>query len=204
MDKAFPTAQAYAAERARFPARQVVDLQALQREATEAYRNEVVLDCNDACLRMAVFEGQYRWHHHPATDELFLVVAGQLHIEFDDGAEPVLYPSQCAVVPAGTVHRTRAVRRTVNLTFERQAAETAFVDGPACPTPAARLVPWRACTAPADTMQTERPPATGIARRAKAGPLAPPGGDSGMYPGLASRTGQHPSRPHLSQTAACR
>lgn len=107
MDKAFPTAQAYAAERARFPARQVVDLQALQREATEAYRNEVVLDCNDACLRMAVFEGQYRWHHHPATDELFLVVAGQLHIEFDDGAELVLHPSQCAVVPAGTVHRTR-------------------------------------------------------------------------------------------------
>lgn|SRR5690606_3297496 len=123
MDKAFPTAQAYAAERARFPARQVVDLQALQREATEAYRNEVVLDCNDACLRMAVFEGQYRWHHHPATDELFLVVAGQLHIEFDDGAELVLHPSQCAVVPAGTVHRTRAVGRTVNLTFERQAAE---------------------------------------------------------------------------------
>jgi len=39
-----------------------------------------------------------------------------------------LGPQQCLVVPKGTVHRTRAIGRTVNLTFERQAARTIFID----------------------------------------------------------------------------
>ena len=128
MKPELPSAEDYASERARFGAREVVDLQAVQREVSEAYRNQVLLDINGACLRLSVFEGQYRWHQHPATDELFLVVAGELHIEFEDGAEFVLHPWQAMVVPAGTVHRTRAVGRTVNATFETQSAETVFVD----------------------------------------------------------------------------
>ena len=72
---------------------------------------------------------EYRWHFHPDTDELFVVV-GELHIEFPGRAEAVLGPLQCMVVPAGTVHRTRAVGRTVNLTFERQGSAAVFVDPP--------------------------------------------------------------------------
>jgi len=125
-----PSAEEYASEQARFAARETVDLQAMQREVVEDYRNQVVLDINDACMRLSVFEGEYRWHFHPGTDELFLVMTGELHIEFEDGAEATLHEWQCLVVPAGTVHRTRAVGRTVNVTFERQAAETVFVDPP--------------------------------------------------------------------------
>jgi mannose-6-phosphate isomerase-like protein (cupin superfamily) len=33
------------------------------------------------------------------------------------------------VIPAGTVHRTRAMGRTVNITYERQGTKTAFVEG---------------------------------------------------------------------------
>ncbi len=130
MTSRFPSAAEYAAERARFPAREVVDLQSLQREVAEPYRNQVLLDINGECLRLAVFEGEYRWHHHPDTDELFLVVEGELHIEFAGGGTAVLRPWQCLVVPAGTVHRTRAVGRTVNATVERQGASAVFVDPP--------------------------------------------------------------------------
>ncbi|TWT16835.1 cupin domain-containing protein [Luteimonas wenzhouensis] len=130
MSQELPSAEQYAAERAGFPARAVVDLQALQRSVHERYRNQVVVDVNDSCLRMSVFEGEYRWHLHPGTDELFLVVEGELHIEFADRPEAVLDAWQCLVVPAGTVHRTRAVGRTVNVTFERQGAQTRFVDPP--------------------------------------------------------------------------
>jgi mannose-6-phosphate isomerase-like protein (cupin superfamily) len=59
------------------------------------------------------------------------VVEGELHIEFEAAAERVLRPWQAITVPAGTVHRTRAVGRTVNLTFEQQGAETVFVEPPA-------------------------------------------------------------------------
>ena len=125
-----PSADAYAAERARYGARQVVDVQAMQRGVTGGYSNRVLLDIDAACLRMSVFEGEYRWHSHPDADEMFLVVEGQLHIDFDDGTTAVLTPWQALVVPAGAVHRTRAVGRTVNLTVEKQAARTVFVEGP--------------------------------------------------------------------------
>lgn len=135
MTRELPSSEQYAAERARFPALAVVDLHALQHAARGAYSNQVVLDVNGDCMRLSVFEGEYRWHRHPGSDELFLVVEGELRIEFEDGAEAVLREWQCLVVPAGTIHRTRAVGRTVNVTFERQHAETEFV------TPAGRAGP---------------------------------------------------------------
>jgi len=124
----FPSAQAYAEARARHPAGAPVDISAEQAAVTADYSNQVLLDANDHCLRLAVFEGQYRWHQHPDSDELFLVVSGLLEIELAGERVVQLGPQQCLVVPKGTVHRTRAIGRTVNLTFERQAARTIFID----------------------------------------------------------------------------
>lgn len=92
------------------------------------YSNRLVVDVNHDCLRLAVFEGEYRWHHHPDSDELFLVVHGALRIEFEHGEGVELGEWQCMLVPAGVVHRTCAVGRTANLTFERHGARTVFVD----------------------------------------------------------------------------
>jgi len=128
MNPNLPSAAEYSAGRARFDHFEPVDLEALQRAVVATYNNEVLLDVNGECMRLAVFEGEYRWHSHPRSDELFVVLAGELHIDFEDREGVVLSPLQCLVVPAGTVHRTRAVGRTVNITFERQRAETVFVD----------------------------------------------------------------------------
>jgi mannose-6-phosphate isomerase-like protein (cupin superfamily) len=106
----------------------VVDIRSEQSSVTDSYKNQVLLNINSDCMRLSVFEGQYRWHQHPDSDELFLVVAGELQIEFEGGAQASLTEWQCIVVPAGTVHRTRAVGRTVNITYERQNAQTVFVD----------------------------------------------------------------------------
>lgn len=126
-----PSPHEYAAESAGFTALQVVDLGEIERAVTMPYRNQVLLNINGECLRLAVFEGEYHWHQHPRTDELFLVISGELHIEFADRPEAVLGPLQCMTVPAGTPHRTRAVGRTVNLTFEQQCAKTVFLEQPA-------------------------------------------------------------------------
>jgi hypothetical protein len=40
-----------------------------------------------AGLRLTVFDEVFRWHQHPTTDELFLVVDGMLAIDFSDGSE---------------------------------------------------------------------------------------------------------------------
>ena len=128
MRSRFPSAYEYSAEQARHAGLTVVDIQSLLRRIDEPYRNEVLSNVNDDCLRLAVFEGEYRWHQHPDSDELFLVVEGTLQIEFADRDAVELTPWQYVVVPAGTVHRTRAIGRTVNVTFERQGAKTVFLD----------------------------------------------------------------------------
>src|SRR3546814_16648001 len=68
-EPAFPTAAEYASGRARHGALAVVNLQAEQAAVTADYDNRVLLDVDDHCMRLAVFEGEYRWHQHPESDE---------------------------------------------------------------------------------------------------------------------------------------
>lgn len=131
MKSQFPSAQEYSEQTARYPALAVVDVRAEQAAVSESYRNQVLVDVNTDCMRLAVFEGEYRWHHHPDSDELFLVVAGTLQIDLAGGNRLELTEWQSVVIPAGTVHRTRAIGRTVNITCEKKGAQTVFVDTPA-------------------------------------------------------------------------
>jgi len=128
MNSRFPSGLEYSAQTARLPPLTVVDIRAEQAAVTESYKNQVLVDINNDCLRLAVFEGEYRWHQHPDSDELFLVVAGILQIDLAEGARLELREWQSVVIPAGTVHRTRAVGRTVNLTCEKKGAQTVFVE----------------------------------------------------------------------------
>ena len=122
------SADAYMNEPVRYPALHVVDLEAEGAKVTDSYRNMVVSRVNDSCLRLAVFDGEYRWHYHPKSDELFIVIEGCLAIDFKGGRELRLLSWQSVTIPAMTVHRTRAIGRTVNLCFEELAAETVFVE----------------------------------------------------------------------------
>jgi mannose-6-phosphate isomerase-like protein (cupin superfamily) len=124
------TAEGYRAEPVRHPPLEVIDVSAEARGVTDAYRNLVLCQVNHHCLRLAVIEGQYPWHSHPASAELFLVLEGTLVIELADDRELRLRPGQAVVVPAGIVHRTRGEGRTVNLCIEELAAATEFVPGP--------------------------------------------------------------------------
>ena len=124
------TAERYANEPVHYPALYLVDLAAEGMAVTERYRNMVISRVNDSCLRLAVFDEAYRWHYHPTSDELFIVVSGCLAIDLDDQRELRLHPWQCVTIPAGTHHRTRALGRTVNLCFEKLAADTVFIEPP--------------------------------------------------------------------------
>jgi mannose-6-phosphate isomerase-like protein (cupin superfamily) len=121
------SSKGYASEPVRYPPLQLLDLVSEGRAVSEAYRNLVLNRVNQHCLRLAVFEGTYPWHHHPASDEMFLVVEGCLIIDLADGRQLRLGPWQAATVPAGMIHRTRTEGRTVNLCFEALSAETVFV-----------------------------------------------------------------------------
>jgi mannose-6-phosphate isomerase-like protein (cupin superfamily) len=121
-------AEGYANEPVKYPALELIDLAAEGSAVTDHYRNLVLNRVNDHCVRLAVFDEAYYWHYHPTSDEIFIVVSGCLAIDLKDNREVRLLPWQCMTVPAMTIHRTRALGRTVNLCFEKLSAETVFVD----------------------------------------------------------------------------
>jgi mannose-6-phosphate isomerase-like protein (cupin superfamily) len=91
------------------------------------YENRSIAAVNDHEVRLSVMTGGFPWHHHPDSDESFLVVDGELVIEFAD-REVILGKGDLCTVPKGVVHRTRPLgARSVNLTFERRDAPTIFL-----------------------------------------------------------------------------
>ena len=55
-------------------------------------------------VRLVKVEGDFHWHKHDDTDELFLVIEGELDMEFRDRAERMA-AGDLIVVPRGVEHR---------------------------------------------------------------------------------------------------
>ena len=88
------------------------------------YDNHPVAAVNDHVVRISTMTEPYFWHHHPDSDEVFLVLEGALRIEFEEGALE-LHPGQLVTVPRGIRHRTLPLgARSVNLTVEARDAKT--------------------------------------------------------------------------------
>jgi mannose-6-phosphate isomerase-like protein (cupin superfamily) len=62
---------------------------------------------NDHDVRVVKLQGEFIWHSHPDTDELFMVVSGRLVIQLRDG-DISLGPGDVYVVPRGVEHCPRA------------------------------------------------------------------------------------------------
>lgn len=106
---------------------QIINPLLISQAVTSDYDNRSIASVNDHEVRMSVMTAGFPWHRHPDSDESFLVVDGQLVIEFED-REVVLRKGDLCTVPRGVVHRTRPLgSRSVNLTFERRDAPTEFL-----------------------------------------------------------------------------
>jgi len=82
----------------------VVNLQEKLAKITKYWSPGIIARVNDYHLKLAKVQGEFVWHSHPETDELFLVLDGQLSIELEDG--PVtLREGELYVVPKGVFHR---------------------------------------------------------------------------------------------------
>ena len=64
---------------------------------------KVVARLNDYEIKLVKLKGEFVWHTHDDTDELFLVIAGHLTIQLRDG-DITLGPGQLYVVPRGVEH----------------------------------------------------------------------------------------------------
>ena len=82
----------------------VVDLHERLSLFSEHWSPKVVARLNDYAVKVVKLKGEFVWHSHLETDELFLVVEGTLLIQLRDG-DVTLGPGQLYVVPRGVEHR---------------------------------------------------------------------------------------------------
>ncbi|MFK8017991.1 MAG: cupin domain-containing protein [Gammaproteobacteria bacterium] len=67
----------------------------------------VIAEMNDYQFKVVKIQGDFVWHDHPDTDETFMVLSGELRIDFRDGAV-TLGPGEMYVVPKGVEHKPYA------------------------------------------------------------------------------------------------
>lgn len=84
---------------------------------SERWSPKVVARVNDSAVKLVKLQGEFVWHHHEAEDELFLVLAGRLLIQFRD-REVWLDPGELIVVPRGVEHRPVAAEEVHVLLVE--------------------------------------------------------------------------------------
>ena len=86
----------------------VVDLADKLGLFSEHWTPKVVARLNDYEIKLAKLKGEFVWHTHDDTDELFLVIEGSLTLQLRDagGTEQSvsLRPGQLYVVPRGVEH----------------------------------------------------------------------------------------------------
>ena len=83
----------------------------------EHYVPKIVGELNDQYVKLVKFKGPYVWHDHENEDEMFLVVRGQLRIDFRDRSVE-LNTGEFLVIPRGVEHRPDADEEALVMLFE--------------------------------------------------------------------------------------
>ena len=81
---------------------------------SEPWAPKIVARYNDNEVRLVKPQGEWVWHKHDETDELFLILDGEFDMDFRDGTMTVR-PGELLIVPRGVEHRPAARRGEVKL-----------------------------------------------------------------------------------------
>lgn len=84
---------------------------------SEQWTPKIIAQLNDYHLKLAKVQGDFVWHSHPETDEVFMVIDGELTIEMHEG-DVTLRAGELYVGPKGVEHRPRAASECQILLIE--------------------------------------------------------------------------------------
>lgn len=89
---------------------------------SEHWSPKIIGELNGQHVKIVKFAGEFVWHKHDHEDELFLVLSGELRMEYRDPADGeqsmVLREGEMVIVPRGVEHRPSAESETAVLLFE--------------------------------------------------------------------------------------
>jgi mannose-6-phosphate isomerase-like protein (cupin superfamily) len=84
---------------------------------SEQWSPKIIAQMNDYHFKLVKIQGEFVWHKHRDTDEVFLVLDGAMRIEFRDGAVE-LKTGEMFVVPKGIEHKPCAATESQVLLVE--------------------------------------------------------------------------------------
>lgn len=83
---------------------QPVNFQEKLSKFSDHWSPRIIGQLNDYHFKVAKVQGEFIWHAHPETDEVFIVLKGQLEIQFRDGSV-LLNEGEMFIVPKGVEHK---------------------------------------------------------------------------------------------------
>ncbi len=83
----------------------------------QPFTHVVVGQVDDYCAYLSRFLGSYKFHEH-AKDEMYVVLEGEIFIDYWDGPSLPLRQGEALVVKAGERHRSRAESESLVLMFK--------------------------------------------------------------------------------------
>ncbi len=84
---------------------------------SEHWSPKIIAQMNDYHFKLVKFQGDFVWHHHVDTDEVFIALDGDMSIEFRDG-KVNLKAGEMFVVPRGVEHKPFAEKECRILLIE--------------------------------------------------------------------------------------
>jgi mannose-6-phosphate isomerase-like protein (cupin superfamily) len=74
---------------------------------SDLWSPKVIAEMNDYQFKLVKIQGEFVWHDHSDTDEVFIVIEGTMKIEFEERTL-TLSAGEMHVVPKGTRHKPYA------------------------------------------------------------------------------------------------
>ena len=84
---------------------------------TEHWSPKIIAEMNDYQFKLVKIQGEFVWHKHDETDEVFIVFDGEMSIVFRDGVVNIKN-GEMVVVPKGVEHKPVADNECKIMTIE--------------------------------------------------------------------------------------
>ena len=81
-----------------------INLQKKLAKFSDHWSPKIIAQMNDYHFKLVKFKGDFVWHSHEDTDEVFVVLDGEMSIQFRNGRIDLKSGEMC-VVPKGEEHK---------------------------------------------------------------------------------------------------
>lgn len=91
---------------------------------TETWSPRLVAAINDHHIKVAKIDGEFIWHSHPDSEEVFYLLAGKLKMEIEGQDTVVMNEGDMLVIPKGVRHQPVAEKATIMMIEHESTVNT--------------------------------------------------------------------------------